>query len=147
MKAHLSINVSDVQKSAEFYSRVFGSKPQKQTSSYAKFDLNEPALNFSMLSSSREHLSQVNHLGIEVDTPDEILLWQDRLEKAGIGTKPETNTSCCYARQDKLWFHDPDGISWEIFHVYEQLPLPNEEVKVTSKNKTCCGPSPSNTCG
>src|SRR4030095_9261241 len=143
MRVHLSINVADVGKSVDFYSRVFGAKPQKETQGYAKFDLSHPALNFSMQSSPREHLSQVNHLGIEVDIPEEIPLWQHRLEKAGISAKPAMNTECCYARQDKIWFNDPDDHSWEIFYVYEQLPIPEEEARGQAAKKTCCGPSQS----
>jgi catechol 2,3-dioxygenase-like lactoylglutathione lyase family enzyme len=123
MRAHISINVKNVKKSVEFYQKVFGVKPQKQTSDYAKFDLKNPALNFSMQSHSGSPLSRVSHFGVEVDSPEELSKWQSRLSLDGIGMKEEKKTDCCYARQDKAWFQDPDGNSWEIFYVYEQLPV------------------------
>ncbi len=123
MRAHVSINVKDVQKSVEFYQKVFGVKPQKQTSNYAKFDLRSPALNFSMQSHPGSPISHVNHFGIEMDSPEDLGEWQNRLNSNGIQTEEEKQTACCFARQDKAWFKDPDGNSWEIFHVYEQLPV------------------------
>ena len=77
MRAHISINVSNVTKSVEFYKKVFGVSPQKQTKDYAKFDLSEPALNFTMqTTTSTAEMSKVSHLGIEVDSSDEVMNWQ-----------------------------------------------------------------------
>jgi catechol 2,3-dioxygenase-like lactoylglutathione lyase family enzyme len=131
MRPHVSLNVSDVTKSVEFYKKVFHADPQKQTPTYAKFDL--PQLNFSMQSGSGT-LSRVNHFGVEVGSTDEVNAWGKRLEAAGISTKKEENTDCCYARQDKVWFRDPDGNAWEVFVVHEQLPIPQER-----KAGACCG--------
>jgi catechol 2,3-dioxygenase-like lactoylglutathione lyase family enzyme len=142
MRAHISLNVKDVKKSVEFYGKLFGAAPQKQTSDYAKFDLKKPALNFSMQSGSAEKLSRVSHLGIEVDSPSEIKEWKERMERAGIAGKTEEDTTCCFARQDKVWFKDPDGNSWEIFHVYEQLPV----LGSFSTAGSCCAPSESGAC-
>jgi catechol 2,3-dioxygenase-like lactoylglutathione lyase family enzyme len=114
--------VRDVAKSAAFYEKVFGVKPQKQVADYAKFDLKVPALNFSVVSSTGE-VSSVDHLGIEVETVDEIAEWKTRLQDRGILQKVEENIACCFARQDKLWFSDPDGNAWEIFTVHEQLAV------------------------
>lgn len=132
MRAHVSLNVSDVEQSIEFYKKVFNADPQKKTSTYAKFDLQHPSLNFSMQSGIGK-VSRVNHFGIEVDSAEEISKWQRQLEERGILGKPEMNTDCCYARQDKIWLTDPDGNSWEIFYVYEQLPV------VEENSKGCCG--------
>lgn len=132
MRAHISLNVKDVSKSVEFYSKLFGVDPQKKTSTYAKFDLKNPSLNFSMQPGSAR-LSQISHLGVEVDSPEELKDWEARLTQAGLIGTPEEQTNCCFARQDKIWFKDPDGNEWEVFHVYEQLP-------VTESNKSqCCG--------
>lgn len=132
MRAHLSLNVKSVPESVAFYSKLFGVGPQKQNSTYAKFDLKEPALNFAMQSSA-EKVSHVSHLGIEVDSLEQLKQWEEKLISAGLIGKPEQQSNCCFARQDKLWFQDPDGNAWEVFHVYEQLP-------VTESNKTqCCG--------
>jgi catechol 2,3-dioxygenase-like lactoylglutathione lyase family enzyme len=134
MRAHLSIDVKCVEKSVEFYEKVFGLKPQKQSDSYAKFDLRNPALNFSMQSHEGHPASRVNHLGIEVDSPAELSEWQERLGASGLIKRVETQTSCCFARQDKLWFDDPDGNAWEIFLVYEQLPVHPSGLK----DRQCC---------
>jgi catechol 2,3-dioxygenase-like lactoylglutathione lyase family enzyme len=132
MRPHISINVSNVGNSVEFYKKVFGQSPQKQTDNYAKFDLNEPALNFSMQSGSE--LSRVSHFGIEVDSADDVMKWQKSLTEQGLVKLVESDTKCCFARQDKVWFTDPDGNEWEVFYVYEQLPLTK-----TSEKSSCCG--------
>lgn len=133
MRTHVSINVKDVPQSVAFYEKVFGVNPQKQTSTYAKFDLTNPSLNFSMQSGSGD-ISRVSHFGIEVDSADEVMQWQKQLTEQGLVKLVESDTKCCFARQDKVWFTDPDGNSWEVFYVYEQLPVA-EQVKKTS----CCG--------
>lgn len=138
MRAHLSINVTNLEKSVEFYSKVFGVNPQKQTNNYAKFDLKEPALNFSMHGSSEKRLpSRLNHLGIEVTDLIQIADWQKRLESQNIAIVPEENTNCCFARQDKIWFQDPDGNSWEVFFVHEQLPTTGAEPPLNKKASSC----------
>ncbi len=144
MRAHLSINVKNIKKSVEFYSSVFGVTPQKQTSDYAKFDLQEPALNFSMHEASEKRMpSKVNHLGIEVTNIEQIADWQKRLDSHGIVVVPEENTDCCFARQDKIWFADPDGNAWEVFFVHEQLPTTGAEPPLQKKASAC---SPASGC-
>lgn len=130
MRPHLALNVTEVSRSVAFYERVFGVGPQKKTDGYAKFDL--PLLNFTLQSAGSGGPSRVSHLGIEVDSIDEVKRWQERLASQGIATRSEENTSCCYARQDKVWFQDPDGNAWEIFVVHEQLPVPEKEAS------SCC---------
>ena len=142
MRPHISINVKDVKKSIAFYQKLFGKDPQKQTGDYAKFDMEKPALNFSMQTGSLENLSRVSHFGIEVDSPSEIAEWKERVEKSGIVGKIEEDTTCCFARQDKVWFKDPDGNSWEIFLVYEQLPV----LGSFAASGSCCTPSESGSC-
>jgi catechol 2,3-dioxygenase-like lactoylglutathione lyase family enzyme len=134
MRPHLSLDVRNVHASVEFYRKVFGVVPQKQTDDYAKFDLTEPALNFSVVSTSGK-ISAVNHLGIEVESAAEVAAWKQRLQEAGILEKVEHNIACCFARQDKLWFIDPDGNAWEIFTVHEQLP-----VEGSLRQTGCCVP-------
>jgi catechol 2,3-dioxygenase-like lactoylglutathione lyase family enzyme len=122
MRPHLSLDVRHVPQSVAFYEKVFGVSPQKQTVEYAKLDLAEPALNFSLVSATGK-ISSVDHLGIEVDSTTEIAAWKQRLQECGILGKVEENIACCFARQDKLWFTDPDGNAWEIFTVHEQLDV------------------------
>ena len=134
MRPHLSLDVRNVSASVAFYQKVFGVAPQKQTTDYAKFDLTAPALNLSLLSSTGR-VSVVNHLGIEVDSVDDIAWWKQRLQERGILEKVEEGVACCFARQDKLWFTDPDGNPWEVFTVHEQLPVTG-----TLKSTGCCVP-------
>ena len=134
MRPHLSLDVRNVPASVEFYKKVFGVAPQKQTTDYAKFDLMEPSLNLSLVSTSGR-VSAVNHLGIDVESVDDIASWKQRLQEQGILEKVEADIACCFARQDKLWFTDPDGTSWEVFTVHEQLAVTG-----TLRNNGCCVP-------
>ncbi len=133
MRIHLSLNVKNVPESVSFYSKLFGVSPQKQNATYAKFDLKEPALNFS-IQSGTQGVSQVSHLGIEMNSPETLQTWAKKLQSMGLIGKPENQTNCCFARQDKVWFKDPDGNAWELFYVYEQLPISEK-----SEKTTCCG--------
>lgn len=122
MKAHISLNVRNVQTSVEFYRKVFGIEPQKQVADYAKFDLGTPPLNFSLVHSPGA-ISRVNHLGIEVESATEFTNWLRHLQEWGIADMVEHDTNCCFARQNKVWFTDPDGNQWEVFSILEQLPV------------------------
>ena len=135
MRPHLSLDVRNVPTSVEFYQKIFGIPPQKQTSDYAKFDLTHPPLNLSFVSSTGR-VSAVNHLGIEVESVEEIAAWKERLQREGVIDRVEENTACCFARQDKVWFSDPDGNAWEVFIVHEQLSVTGP---VSSTG--CCAPS------
>ena len=134
MRPHLSLDVRNVPASVQFYQKVFGVAPQKQTADYAKFDLSMPALNLSLVSSTGR-ISSVDHLGIEVESIAEIALWKQRLQEQGILEKVEEGIACCFARQDKLWFSDPDGNAWEVFTVHEQLDVTGPLAKTG-----CCVP-------
>jgi catechol 2,3-dioxygenase-like lactoylglutathione lyase family enzyme len=146
MRPHISLNVTNLEKSVAFYSRAFGVEPQKRSPTYAKYDLKQPALNFALHETIEgRKKSQVNHLGIEVDSVEEVAHWQKQIESQEIPTITEENTDCCFARQDKFWFQDPDGNSWEVFFVHAQLPVvgaepPREVPKVSgcSTAKKCC---------
>ena len=138
MRPHLSLDVQNVGASVQFYRKVFGVSPQKQTADYAKFDLTAPSLNFSLVAAG-DRPSSVNHLGIEVESLDEMAAWRQRLQQQSVLQKVEENTACCFARQDKLWFTDPDGNAWEVFIVREQLDL-NGPLSQTG----CCVPKSQN---
>ena len=134
MRPHLSLDVPNVAASVQFYQKVFSVPPQKQTADYAKFDLTAPTLNFSVVAAG-DRVSSVNHVGIEVDSLEEIAMWRQRLQEQGILERVEENTACSFARQDKLWFSDPDGNAWEVFTVHEQLDL-----RGPLSNTGCCVP-------
>jgi catechol 2,3-dioxygenase-like lactoylglutathione lyase family enzyme len=132
MRTHVSINVKNVPASVAFYEKVFGISPQKQSSTYAKFDLINPSLNFAMQSGIGE-ISRVSNFGIEVESAEEVMQWQKDLTEKGLVKLVESDTKCCFARQDKVWFTDPDGNSWEVFYVKEQIPVSNKKEK-----SSCC---------
>jgi len=135
MRMHVSVDVANVAESVEFYQKVFNEKPQKQTEGYAKFDLKNPSLNFSMQSRKGFPVSKVSHFGIEVESLNQLSQWQERLQSQNLVKRVETQTACCFARQDKVWFEDPDGNAWEVFYVYEQLP-----VHPSAQEKSSCCP-------
>ncbi|MEZ4752082.1 MAG: ArsI/CadI family heavy metal resistance metalloenzyme [Bdellovibrionota bacterium] len=145
MRTHVSIDVENVSKSVEFYEKVFGAAPQKQTADYAKFDLADPSLNFSMQKRENGSISKVNHFGIEVESEAAVREWEQKLSAAGIQSSAEDKTDCCYALQDKIWFSDPDGNAWEVFVVHAQLGTEDRSKKTTigrpeqvASKSSCC---------
>lgn len=134
LKAHISINVSNVERSIEFYRKMLGIEPMKVRTGYAKFDVQNPPLNLAMneVRVSDERLSRLSHLGIQVASTEDVLAIKQRWETAGLSTRDEMQTSCCYAIQDKTWVTDPDGNEWEVFVVLEDQ-LPEQQSSV------CCG--------
>jgi catechol 2,3-dioxygenase-like lactoylglutathione lyase family enzyme len=138
MKAHISLNVSNVGQSVDFYRRFFGVEPVKLKDDYAKFDLAAPALNFTMNqrtpAQDGEH-GRLSHLGIQVEGHEQVAAARQRLLDAGMLSLDEEDTVCCYARQDKVWATDPDGNQWEVFFVMEA------DVDAASfESDACCVP-------
>ena len=118
LKPHLSLDVSDIEASVRFYAKLFGAEPLKRKPGYAKFDLAVPALNLALV----EHAPtgrNVNHFGVQLDSSAAVMEAKAHLASAGLLDLVEENTTCCYARQDKVWAHDPDGNRWEFFVVLE----------------------------
>lgn len=141
MKTHISINVSDVKESVEFYQRMFGTEPAKIRSDYAKFDLAQPPLNFSMNQGNFERGGSVSHFGLQVESTDDVLSITQRWNAEGLVTSEEMKTDCCYALQDKTWVKDPDGNSWEVFTVLSDTE--GTEMGATA----CCSPNSVNISG
>ena len=134
LRPHLALTVSDVERSIPFYEALLGVEPAKVRDGYAKFEVADPALNLTLNSGDRSGtLGAFNHAGIQVESTDEVLAARLRLQKAGLATFDEMDTTCCYAKQDKIWVHDPDGTPWEIFTVIDDAPAPGEPEKVA-----CC---------
>jgi predicted lactoylglutathione lyase len=117
MKTHISLNVSDMEKSAEFYQKMFGVAPVKRKTDYAKFDVINPPLNLTMNQVNVEKGGSLSHLGLQVETTEEVLEMTKRWNESGLRTFEEMQTDCCYAMQDKTWVSDPDGNRWEVFVV------------------------------
>src|SRR5829696_3418577 len=117
LKAHLAINVRDVEQSIEFYKKMFGIEPSKVRTGYAKFDVSNPPLNFTLNQVPFTEGGALSHLGIQVATTDDVEAMRSAWEENGLAPRQEMQTTCCYALQDKAWIHDPDGNEWEVFAV------------------------------
>lgn len=112
---HISMNVSDIDRSVEFFSQVFGMNPTKRRTDYAKFELNNPPLTFSLEPSSPTERGALNHVGFKFQSSQELVEVQRRLEMAGVQSEREEGVECCYSKQTKFWLHDPDGTLWEMY--------------------------------
>jgi predicted enzyme related to lactoylglutathione lyase len=116
LRPHLALTVSSVERSAPFYEALFGVAPSKVRPGYAKFEVADPALNLTLNEGERDDtLGAFNHAGVQVSSTDDVLAARLRLQKAGLATFDEMDTTCCYAHQDKIWVEDPDGTPWEVF--------------------------------
>jgi catechol 2,3-dioxygenase-like lactoylglutathione lyase family enzyme len=119
LKAHLALNVRDVERSIEFYRKMLGIEPSKVRTGYAKFDVQNPPLNLTLNQHSFNEQGALSHLGLQVSSTEDVLAVRERWAESGLIPRDEMNTNCCYARQDKTWVHDPDGYEWEVFVVLE----------------------------
>lgn len=117
LKAHLALNVRNVDGSIEFYKKMLGIEPSKVRPGYAKFDVQNPPLNLTLNEGSFRERGALSHLGIQVGSTDDVLQTRQRWADAGLITRDEMQTNCCYATQDKTWVQDPDGNEWEVFVV------------------------------
>jgi catechol 2,3-dioxygenase-like lactoylglutathione lyase family enzyme len=140
LKAHLAIHVKNVPASIEFYRHLFGIEPCKVRTGYAKFDVANPPLNFTLNEGSEAGKGALSHLGIQVESTADVLAVRRSWQERGLLPRDEMKTECCYALQDKAWVHDPDGNEWEVFAVLkDNLP----EKLVTEKSccaTDCCAP-------
>jgi catechol 2,3-dioxygenase-like lactoylglutathione lyase family enzyme len=134
-KAHIAIHVQDVAKSIDFYRKLFGIEPAKVRTGYAKFDVADPPLNFTLNETATSDHGSLSHLGIQVASTADVLAVRQRWQDSGMLTRDEMKTECCYALQDKAWVQDPDGHEWEVFAVLEDH-LPEK----ASTEKSCCDP-------
>ena len=114
-KLHVSLDVKNVEESVRFYSALFDAPPTKVKPGYAKFDLEQPAINLTMQQATHCCLQGLSHMGVRVNSTEEVLAVKQRLNAAGIQTLDEMNTTCCYAVQDKIWLTDPTGYRWEVY--------------------------------
>lgn len=119
LKAHLALNVRNVERSMEFYRKMLGIEPSKVRKGYAKFDVVNPPLNLTLNEVQFKERGVLSHLGLQVGSTTEVLAMRERWAGAGLATRDEMQTNCCYAVQDKSWVQDPDGNQWEVFVVLE----------------------------
>ncbi|HET6647127.1 MAG TPA: ArsI/CadI family heavy metal resistance metalloenzyme [Pyrinomonadaceae bacterium] len=158
LKAHLALNVRNVERSIVFYRKMLGIEPSKVRLGYAKFDVENPPLNLTLNEVAFKERGALSHLGIQVSSTDDVLAMRQKWAAAGLITRDEMQTDCCYATQDKTWVRDPDGNEWEAFVVLrDNLPesaacecgtrLAEAETETVvaqtaQTSQICCAPAP-----
>ena len=140
---HVHVAVHDLAQSVRFYSALFAAEPTIRKDDYAKWQLDDPRVNFAISTQAKK--SGLDHLGIQAEDSAELEELRVRLAQADVSTSEQKGVSCCYARSDKYWTIDPQGIAWESFHTLDSVPVYGEDqrtrpVKATS---ACCAPSSS----
>lgn len=140
---HVHVAVKDLESSIRFYSALFGAEPTVTKSDYAKWMVDDPRINFAI--SQRGARTGVNHLGLQVDSDDELELLRVQAEHADLAAAAEKDVSCCYARGNKYWYTDPQGVAWETYHTLEQVEFFRGEDNEQQKSEAiagsgCCGP-------
>jgi catechol 2,3-dioxygenase-like lactoylglutathione lyase family enzyme len=145
---HVHVAVDDLDANIRFYSTVFGMPPTVLKEDYAKWMVDDPRVNFAI--SKRGLKPGVDHLGIQVESEGELASLREQVA-VEISALDQTNTMCCYARSNKYWINDPQGIAWETFHTLDSVPVYCESLQ--TKQTACCSPTPkasqsanSNTC-
>jgi catechol 2,3-dioxygenase-like lactoylglutathione lyase family enzyme len=125
-RVQLALNVSDLEDAVQFYAKLFGAQPAKREPGYANFAIADPPLKLVLIEdrSARGHgiTAALNHLGVEVNSPEEVTAATGRLSAEGLDTRTEEKTTCCYAVQNKVWVSDPDGAPWEVYAVLADAP-------------------------
>jgi catechol 2,3-dioxygenase-like lactoylglutathione lyase family enzyme len=140
----LALNVSDIDAAVEFYSKLFGAEPAKRRPGYANFAVAEPALKLVLIENTEARgaglAGALNHLGVEVETPEEVQAATRRLAAEGLAPEVQESTTCCYAVQDKAWVNDPDGTPWEVYTVLADAPA---GTGLAGDGSCCAGPEAS----
>jgi catechol 2,3-dioxygenase-like lactoylglutathione lyase family enzyme len=139
---HVHVAVHDLQQSIRFYSALFAAEPVVKKDDYAKWMLDDPRVNFAI--STRGRAPGVDHLGMQVDSEEELTALRGQVAKAEIAALDQPGAECCYARSDKYWTTDPQGIAWETFHTLGSVPVYGETSRKTQEKgpAACCAPRP-----
>lgn len=135
---HVHLHVSDLEQSIGFYSKLFAVAPVRIESDYAKWMLEDPRLNFAI--STRASQTGIDHLGFQTDDPTELAALKARAEAADMALLDEGEATCCYARSEKHWLTDPQGIAWEHFHTLGSISVFSETQKLEAA-AACCTPA------
>jgi catechol 2,3-dioxygenase-like lactoylglutathione lyase family enzyme len=144
-RLHVHVGVTDLDQSIKFYSNLFAIEPTVRKNDYAKWMLDDPRVNFAI--STRQDGGGVRHLGIQVESPDELNEVYARLKAADAPVFEEGATTCCYAKSEKSWINDPQGVAWETFLTTGQsttygggVESAAPESHAATKPAACCGP-------
>ncbi len=135
---HVHVHVDDLDRSIGFYSALFAAEPTRVEGDYAKWMLEDPRINFAI--STRGSKPGIDHLGVQTDDPAALATLKARAEAADMVLLDEGETTCCYARSEKHWVTDPQGIAWEHFHTLGNIPVFSEAQKRDGAS-TCCAPA------
>jgi len=133
---HVHAHVEDLSASIAFYSKLFDAQPTRVEGDYAKWMLEDPRINFAI--STRGGKPGIDHLGFQADTADELVGLKARAQAADMALFDEGETTCCYARGEKHWITDPQGIAWEHFHTLENIPVFSEAKPTVSSDASAC---------
>jgi catechol 2,3-dioxygenase-like lactoylglutathione lyase family enzyme len=141
---HVHVSVEDLQANIRFYSSIFGAQPVVTKEDYAKWMIDDPRINFAI--STRGHSTGVNHLGIQVDSDAELKAMKVNLIAAQAPVLEQQEASCCYAKSDKYWVTDPQGVAWETYHSLGGVPVFGEDsgthpANDGKKTAACCMPA------
>jgi catechol 2,3-dioxygenase-like lactoylglutathione lyase family enzyme len=140
-RLHVHVGVHDLKQSIRFYSALFAAEPVVSKDDYAKWMLDDPRVNFAI--STRGKKGGLDHLGIQAENSEELEDIGSRLAQADVSVLPQKDASCCYAKSDKYWTIDPQGIPWESFHTLDSIPVfgaDNRSKAEQPKAKAaCCG--------
>jgi catechol 2,3-dioxygenase-like lactoylglutathione lyase family enzyme len=139
-RVQLALNVKSVDEAVGFYERLFGVGPAKRREGYANFVVSDPPLKLVLIEG--EEGGTLNHLGVEVESADDVAEASVRLAGEGLATEVQDDVTCCYARQDKVWVADPDGAPWEVYVVHEDAdvmrPAESQCCEPTTVASGCC---------
>jgi catechol 2,3-dioxygenase-like lactoylglutathione lyase family enzyme len=139
---HVHLHVDDLDRSIGFYSKLFAAEPARREADYAKWMLADPPVNFAI--STRGAAAGIDHLGIQTDNAEELAVLKARAQAADLALLDEGETTCCYARSEKHWVTDPQGIAWEHFHTLGNIPVFNEKAAAqaapAADASACCTP-------
>lgn len=143
-RVQLALNVSNIEAAVSFYSKLFKTEPAKRKEGYANFAIENPPLKLVLIENNDENKpGTLNHLGVEVESAQEVGESQTRLARDGLETIVEEGVTCCYAVQDKVWVHDPDNVPWEIYTVLENaetmLGADDNKMIPVAPGNVCCG--------
>ena len=133
---HVHVHVEDLDKSMAFYAKLFAAEPTRVEADYAKWMLDDPRINFAI--STRGRKPGIDHLGLQTDDPTELAAMKARAKAADMALLGEGETTCCYARSEKHWVTDPQGIAWEHFHTLGDIPVFHERAAEAAASGGCC---------
>jgi len=137
---HVHVGVRDLKQSIRFYSTLFAAEPTVLKEDYAKWQLDDPRVNFAI--STRPGKVGVDHLGVQAEDGEELEALGSRLAQADVAVLPQKGASCCYAKSDKYWTIDPSGVAWESFHTLGSVPVFGEDrARTADREAACCTPA------